>query len=317
MGPDKIAAYNTLYSVLAGTVRLLASFVPFVTEEIHQALRSAFGREGLAESVHLEDLPESDPSTIDADLEAVMDTAIRVSALGRTVRNEAGVKIRQPLAKMFVRDNGGRTAKLLAHDEIRDIVLDELHVKDIAAMESLDKYATIKAKPAFPVLGKRFGKGVPQVAAAIESLGPDVLQEFLRGGEITVQVNGDEVKLGRDDMSVQVEGREPYGAWAEHGVTVAISLEIDEELRTEGMAREIVNRLQKLRKKAGYHVSDRIRIRYTGGNVAEGVFDKQGGLIQNETLAVATEKGDADWADETEFDVDGQALRLWIRRESD
>jgi isoleucyl-tRNA synthetase len=126
-----------------------------------------------------------------------------------------------------------------------------------------------------------------------------------------------EVTLGRDELSVAVQGRKPYAAWEEHGITVALNLEIDDGLRLEGIAREIVNRLQNLRKRAGYDVSDRIDIRYEGGTTADAVFASQGELIRAETLAQSSERGSPEWSEPTELEVEGERIRLWIRRESD
>ncbi len=319
MGPDKIAAYETLHAVLDGTVRLLAPFAPFVAEEVYQALRSALAGDGAEDddSVHLESFPESDQARIDRELEDTMDTALKVAALGRTVRNEAGVKIRQPLARMRVHDHEGRARQLLKHAEIRDIVLDELHIKELLLVDDLGKYVSFKAAPAFPVLGKRFGKRVPEVASSIQSLTGDELEAFLSAGEVTIKLGDEELTLGRDEMSVAVEGKQPYGAWIEHGLTVALDLQITEPLRLEGIAREIVNRVQNLRKKTGFHVSDRIHVCYQGGKSADAVFKSQGEFIRSETLAVSTDNREADWNEPTELEAAGETIRLWIRRESD
>jgi isoleucyl-tRNA synthetase len=318
MGPDKVAAYNTLYTVLGGTVRLLAPFAPFISEEIYQALEGALS--GLDEtdgrSVHLETFPKSDAGMIDTELEAVMDTALKVSSMGRTVRNEAGTKIRQPLAEMLIHDNSGRAEKLLAHEEIRDIVVDELHVKKIGVASGMQRIARLKAAPAFPALGKRFGKKVPEVAGRLKDLPQDALEAFVRDGETMLNLGEGDIRIGREEMSIGVEGVSPYGAWHELGITVALNLEIDEVLRMEGVAREIVNRLQNLRKKANYNVSDRIAISYEGGELAAAVFERQGELIRSETLAVVSDKGGADWVENTHLEVEGERIDLWIRRES-
>jgi len=315
MGPDKVAAYNTLYTVLDGVVRLLAPYVPFVCEEIYQALRRSFAGAGSDGSVHLEPFPQSDAACIDGELEELMDTAQKVSALGRTVRNEAGIKIRQPLASMRIHDNAERARRVLAHDEIRGIILDELHVKDAGLIDNVEDFVTLEAKPAFPVLGKRFGKRVPRVAEAIKALDQSALASFLDGGDVELDVDGDRVAIGREEMSVAVRGRAPYAAWQEHGLTVALDLQISEELRLEGVAREIVNRLQNLRKKAGYAVSDRIDLRYEGGDLASRVFAAQGSFVAAETLAQSVDRGDPGWPDAAELDVDGESIRLWVKRD--
>ena len=317
MGPDKVAAYNTLYTVMHGCARMLSPFAPFVSEEIYQALERSFGQAVEGDSVHLQPFPEKADSAVDAGLEEMMDTALKMSSLGRTVRNESSVKTRQPLREMRAHDNDGRVERALAHEAVRDIVLDELNIKSAAIIDDIGAFVTLSAKPAFKVLGKRFGKGVPVVAEAIKSLSQDQLGAFLRTGEAEVTVDGEAVALGRDELAVVVEGREPYAAWQEHGITVALNTEVDEPLRLEGAAREIVNRLQNLRKKAGYDVSDRIRLNYEGGALLERVFAEHGELIGSETLAVATAPGATDWPDETELDFDGESMRFWVQRESD
>jgi isoleucyl-tRNA synthetase len=316
LGPDKIAAYNTLFAVLSGTTRLLAPFVPFVTEEISGALHSAM-TDDEGKSVHLDRFPESDPTLVDGDLEGLMDAAIKICSLGRTVRNDAGIKIRQPLSEMVVHDHTGRCDKLHEHEEIREIVLDELHVRRLAPARDLGKYVRMRATPNYPVLGKRFGKRVPEVTGRIGELPQDSLSEFLRNGEIVLDSEDGGITLGREDMSIQAEGIAPYGARHEHGITVALNLEIDEALRIEGIARELVNRLQNLRKKAGFEVSDRINIRYDGGEIADDVFANQGQFIKNETLSRTADKGPVDWKNMVEFEIEGESISLWIQRESD
>jgi isoleucyl-tRNA synthetase len=316
MGPDKVAAYNTLYAVLYGTLKLLAPFVPFVTEEINQALQAAMTGAEEGRSIHLESFPEAAPELIDTDLEAVMDTALVICSLGRTVRNDVGIKIRQPLSEMVIHDHSGRCENLLGTQEIREIVLDELHVKELRLADELSAFVVMKPAPAYPVLGKRFEKRVPEIVRLIEGLPQASLGAFLRDGTLALGTGDGEVTLDREDMAVRIEGIAPYGGRQEHGITVALNLEIDDALRLEGIAREMVNRLQNLRKKAGFEVSNRIRIRYQGGEIADRVFAAQGELIKRETLAREAERGAAQWKDTAELDVDGELISLWIQRES-
>lgn len=246
-----------------------------------------------------------------------MDAAIKICSMGRTVRNDAGIKIRQPLSEMIVHDYTGRCDRLLEHDEIREIVLDELHVRRLVLAGELGEYVRMRATPNYPVLGKRLGKRVPEVTGRIGELPQDSLSEFLRNGEIVLDSEDGGLTLGREDMSIQAEGLAPYGARQEHGITVALNLEIDEALRIEGIARELVNRLQNLRKKAGFEVSDRINIRYDGGEIADSVFANQGQFIKNETLSRTAGKGPVDWKSKVEFEIEGESISLWIQRESD
>jgi len=157
---------------------------------------------------------------------------------------------------------------------------------------------------------------VPEIVRLIDDLPQQALAEFVRAGELTIGTSDGDVTLGREDMTVMIEGISPYGARHERGVTVALDLDIDDALRLEGAAREIVNRLQNLRKKAGFEVSDRIRIRYLGGENADRVFAALGEFIKNETLSRDAERGAAQWPDSAELEIDGERITLWIQRES-
>jgi len=317
MGDDKRAAYHTLYTVLDGLARLIAPFTPFVADELYLALRSSDpGREGERRSVHLEPFPECDETRIDEALETQMAVALAVTVLGRTARNDAGVKTRQPLARLLVHST--RRAELdafLAREDVQHLVLDELNVKSVAALESLDGFSHFAAKPVFPVLGKRFGKNVPAVAAAIGDLGDSALAALERDGSVGVVVGEEKMTLGREEISLELHPAAGFAVARDRGVTVVLDLAIDDALRAEGEAREIVNRLQNLRKRAGLEVTDRIELRYEGDG-AGGVFAAQGELIASETLATGTHRGRADWPDSTELDLSGGPARMWIRKSS-
>jgi isoleucyl-tRNA synthetase len=321
MGPDKLAAYQTLYTVLTGVLRLLAPYVPFLTEEIYQSLRAAFPEDReMAESVHLTDFPEPEASAVDAELESLMETAMQVSALGRTVRNDAGIKIRQPLRKIVVYDHTGKGAALAAHEEIKELVLDELHVKELAVADDIRSLAVFKPLPSYRALGKRFGKKVQDIATRINGLSQDELEAFWKSGAMSLEVQDLKVSLEKEDVALVLEGQSGFGAKEEHGTIVVLDLALDEGLLMEGLAREIVNRLQNLRKKSGYDVTDRITIRYEGEG-AEAVFSNQEQFISSETLATAAGEGpppesEEGWEPAQELGTDLGPVRLWIRRET-
>jgi isoleucyl-tRNA synthetase len=323
LGPDKIAAYNTLYTVLLGCIKLLAPFIPFLAEEIYQAMKSAMTEfEQDMDSVHLTEFPVPDESLIDRQLEADMDTAMKIAGLGRTIRNEAGIKIRQPLSEIITHDESGRARQLAGSPEIVALVLDELHVKTLKVAENLGDTTRLKAVPAYPVLGKRFGKQVPTVVAALNGLNKGELTAFFKSGSVSLDLDGQKVNLGREDAAVNIEGIEGYGAKEEHGLVAVLNLAIDEALRLEGLAREIVNRIQNLRKKSGFDVTDRIRIRYEGGAEVAAVFSRQADFIMTETLATtirsgAPEAAKADWENRIELESGDEKIGLWIRRETD
>jgi isoleucyl-tRNA synthetase len=321
MGPDKLAAYWTLYSVLTGVLRLLAPFVPFLTEEIYQALRTAFAEDGeIPESVHLTDFPEPDMSAVDTELESLMETAIQVASLGRTVRNDAAIKIRQPLQKILIHDQDGKCEALAAHEEIKDLVLDELHVKELVVADDIQSLAGYKPIPSYRALGKRFGKAVQDIVTQINGMSQDDLEAFWKSGTMSLVLQDQKVTLEKEDVSVVLEGHSGFGAKEEHGTIVVLDLTLSDGLKMEGLAREIVNRLQNLRKKSGYDVTDRIIIRYEGEG-AKAVFSDQERLITSETLAVSAVEGAPDdteegWEPAKELGSDMGSIQLWIRRET-
>ncbi len=314
-GPDKVAAFHTLYTVLDGVARMLAPFVPYLAEEIFLALRGRTAGDGGGESVHLAPFPVADDSTIDDALESAMETAMAVASLGRTVRNDAGVRIRQPLSEMLLHStDAARLARFIENEEIVAIVLDELNVRSVSALDELGDFVRVSATPVFPVLGKKYGKRVPRVVEAIRALDSGALATFMKSGTVDMSVDGETIPLQREDATVQVEAAEGYGASEDRGLTVIMNLTIDDELRTEGIAREIINRLQNLRKSSGYDVTDRIRLRYDGSDEIVGVFDRLGRLIAEETLAEDVARGAADWSDATEFELDGERVGLWVQK---
>ncbi|HKW15199.1 MAG TPA: DUF5915 domain-containing protein, partial [Candidatus Krumholzibacteria bacterium] len=308
-------AYHTLHTVLDGVARLMAPIAPFLSDEIHLALRGLSAESANGVSVHLEKYPESDANAIDADLEARMDVALNVVSLGRTIRNDTSVKVRQPLSEALVHSTD-RTAldAFLAHREIVGLVTDELNVRTLRSVDDVATYVSMTATPNFPVLGKKFGKRVPRVAEAIKGLDTASLSAFMAQGSARIALDGEAIELGRDDLSVSVAPVAGYGAHEERGLTVILNLAISEELRLEGLAREVVNRLQNLRKSAGLDVTDRIRVRYRGGEQAQRVFAAQGALIASETLAEDVSADAPDWKDTMAFDLEGESLSLWITK---
>jgi isoleucyl-tRNA synthetase len=315
MGPDKTSAYHTLHTVLDGVTRLMAPIAPFLSDEIFLALRGLTAVNASGASVHLEKYPEPDQSAIDADLEARMDVALNVVSLGRTIRNDTAVKVRQPLSEALVHSTDRKSLDaFLAHREIVGLVTDELNVRTLRAVDDVGRYVTMTATPNFPVLGKKFGKRVPRVADAIKALDTAALSAFMAQGIARVDVDGETIELGRDDLSATVAPVEGFGASEERGLTVILNLAISEELRMEGLAREVVNRLQNLRKSAGLEVTDRIRVRYQGGEQARRVFDAQGSLIASETLAEEVSADAPDWKDTMAFDLEGESVSLWIAK---
>jgi isoleucyl-tRNA synthetase len=314
-GPDKTAAYHTLYTILDGLAKLLAPFTPFLAEEIYLALRGVGAGDTSDASVHLEMYPEADESAIDETLEKQVDIAMTISSLGRNVRNDAGIRVRQPLGELIVHsDDAAGLRAFIDQSDVVASVGEELNVRSIRPSKSIEEFARLKAKPNFPVLGRRFGKRVPVIAKAIEALDTPALAAFNRSGEIVVNTPDGEATLGRDELTVAIEAQEGYGANTERGITVFLDLRITEELRLEGLAREVINRVQNLRKKAGLEVTDRIRLRYGGGETAGAVFARQKDLIESETLTVHSAAGAAEWEHHVAFEIEDADFELWLQK---
>ena len=315
MGPDKLAAYHTLYTVLDGLTRMLAPFVPYLADEIHLALRGQTPADGGGSSVHLERFPRADAGAIDDVLESTMETALAVASLGRTVRNDAGVRVRQPLSEILVHaSDPAALDRFIGDAGISALVLEELNVRAVRRLDSLTEFVRLSATPTFPVLGKKYGKRVPLIAQAIKSAPQGDLANFMKTGSLKVVVEKETLEITRDDASVRVAATPGYGASEERGLTVIVNLSIDDGLRLEGAARELINRLQNLRKNSGYDVMDRIRLRYQGGEATDRVFDAVGAMIAAETLADDVARGAVDWEHRTELELDGERIVLWVQK---
>jgi len=251
---DKAAAYATLHECLVTLVALVAPFAPFVTEEIWGNL--AADRAGRPDSVHLADYPVGDPSVVDEALEEAMSAARTVVALGRQVRNDTKVKVRQPLSRAVVHYAGDREALR----PLLPLVTDELNVKTVEFAESAEQLAGWRAKPNFRVLGPRLGPAVKAVAERLAADDGELAAGLAASRTVRVRLDDQEISLAPGDVDLTQEVREGWGVAAEGGVTVALDLELDDDLRREGLARELVRAVQDARKAAGLDVTDRIRL---------------------------------------------------------
>lgn len=282
---DKEAAYQTLYQCLDVVTRLLAPFTPFVAEEIYQNLVVRVNASAPS-SVHLADFPVADSSLTDQELEAANDLVIRAVSLGRAARNKCQLKVRQPLQAVVVvgqSDSDRASLERLAHH-----VREELNVKEIRflADESTVISYEVKGNPAS--LGPKFGKEMGQVMRAIADADVVELARRARAG-LAIQLLGH--TLGREDLAVRTKDLEGYSSAADNTLTVAVTTEITPELAEEGLSRELVHRIQNLRRAAGFNIADRIVTYYEGPPEIATVFAKQAAYIAQETLSERLEHG--------------------------
>jgi isoleucyl-tRNA synthetase len=281
------AAFATLRHCLLETVALLAPFTPFLADEIHLNLAGgALGETGeLHDSVHLRDYPEVDEALADPELEQGM-AAVRLTVeLGRAARAQAKAKVRQPLRRAVIVANEAERAAIEARAAL---VTAELNVKELDFVSDQGDLVTYSAKPNYRALGPRFGKSMPQVAAAVAALdAAHVAAVLAAGGEIGISIDGSDHTLGSDDVTLALQPLEGYEVEAEAGHAVALALELDEELRREGLAREIVHAVQIARKDAGLEITDRIELSLGGDEELTSAAREHEAYIAGEVLATA------------------------------
>ena len=304
-GDTNRAAFATLHEVLASVCRLLAPICPFVTDWIH--------RELTGESVHLAPFRSERADAVDPTLDAAMDAIRTLSRLGRAAREEVGIKVRQPLARMVC---VAPTVPESALQPLVSLLEAELNVKRVEFAASGDALVSLEAKPNFRSLGKKFGKRTPLAAQAITAFDTDALRSFERGEPLVVSVDGESHQLDTEDVTII---RRASGALAvqEHGgFFAAIDATVTPELRREGQARELISRVQRMRKEAGLAVSDRIALWLSGNSELKAVIDEHRAWIADEVLAteLVFDSTGADTQGKQSIDLDGFTAYVAITR---
>jgi len=309
---DKNAAYATLYQVLTTLCRLLAPFIPFVTEAMYQNLVRSVDPDA-PESVHHTDWPQADLPLVDEALLKRMALARQVAALGHSARNSANIKLRQPLARALLHLEPGAGT---LDDELVTLVREELNVKEVTFVEDPGDLVTYRLLPDNRTLGPRFGKRFPAVRAALAQQDPPEAVRRLRAGlPLRLEVEGGEVELAPEEVLVREEPRMGLAVASERGVTIAVETALTPELRAEGLAREVVRRIQNLRKEADFDPDDRIVTRYQAEGELATAIEAWREFIAAETLSVELRSGEPEAGMKTgEFRVDGFPLRVGVRR---
>jgi isoleucyl-tRNA synthetase len=308
-GPDKVAAHLTLYECLTTVARLLAPFTPFVSEAMWRTL--AAGRDGAPESVHLADYPEADPAARDEALESSMDAARRVVSLGRTVRTDARVRVRQPLARAAVHVPPGAGDL----EPLAGLIADELNVKSVDVGETPEMAGGWRARPNYRSLGPRLGRSVKEVARSLQQDDGSLAAELAEGRAVRVPTAGGETEVGPEDVELSRDTSGGWGVATDGGVTVALDLEVTPDLAREGLARELVRLVQDARKAAGLDVTDRIALTVDAGQEIHDALAAHRDWISGEVLATEIGRGPAPEGGHTERrDLDGHEVTVAIRR---
>ncbi len=308
---DKTAAYQTLFDCLLSLAKLMSPIAPFISEWLYQNLTDVAKQE--EESVHISFYPTVEETAIDKTLERRMDVARVISSIVLRIRNQIDVNVRQPLAKIILPiDKEERTVV----DAVKDIILDEVNVKEIEYVDDDSGIVNKTAKPNFPLLGKRLGKQMKEVAAKIRELSTEDITNFEEKGVIEFELNsGETVRISSNELEIQRTGLKGWSVETEKGITVAVDTELTPELLKEGLSREFVNRIQNMRKEADFEVTDRIVIGFSGSeNLKEAVAESLES-IKTETLA---EEIDSSLLDVSDFvktwEIEGKETEISIRR---
>ena len=310
MTTDKLSAYQTLYTCLETVAKLMAPIAPFYADRLYGDLIVVTGRES-AESVHLADFPVCDEAMIDKKLEERMQIAQDISSMTLALRRKVNIKVRQPLHTLLVSavDEHQRAAV----EAVQDIILNEVNVKELKFADAGSNILVKKVKPDFKKLGPRYGKVMKALAAAIQAMTQEEIATFERDGSFTFSIDGNACTVVTDDVEIISEDIPGWLVANEGRLTIALDITVTDELRREGLARELVNRLQNLRKSSGLEITDHIRVTLAPAEEMEGVLETYGDYIRRQVLADAITSTERS-ADMTELEFDDFRLPVKIEK---
>ena len=306
MTADKESAYMTLYTVLKTMALISAPFTPFMSETMYQNMVRTVDKSA-PESIHLCDWPHKDESFIDPELEANMAAVLDIVVLGRSARNAANIKNRQPVASMYVQ------GKALP-DMYVSIIADELNVKEVRFVDDASSFISYRVKPQLKTLGPRYGKLLPKINQYLagEGVGNAVVAAHNRGENYKFDIDGTEISLAAEDVLVSTEENAGFVTVTEHDLSVVLDTNLTPELIEEGFVREIVSKVQTMRKEAGFEVTDHIVLSHHGNSLIESIFAKHGAEIAADTLADSIKLGSAGYV--KDWEINGESVTLGVEK---
>ena len=306
MTADKEAAYMTLYTVLRTMALISAPFTPFMSETMYQNMVRTVDKDA-PESIHLCDWPKKDESFIDPELEANMAAVLDIVVLGRSARNAANIKNRQPVASMYVQ------GKALP-DMYVSIIADELNVKEVRFVDDASSFISYRVKPQLKTLGPRYGKLLPKINQYLagEGIGNAVVAAHNRGESYKFDIDGTEISLAAEDVLVSTEENAGFVTVTEHDLSVVLDTNLTPELIEEGFVREIVSKVQTMRKEAGFEVTDHIVLSHHGNSLIEGIFARHGAEIAADTLADSIKPGASGYV--KDWEINGESVTLGVEK---
>ena len=279
MEQDKVNAYMTLYTSLITLSKIAAPMIPFMTEEIYQNLVRSVDKNA-PESIHLTDFPAVNEDFIDKDLEVSMDEVLDIVLLGRAARNSANIKNRQPIGNMYVK------AETALDPFYVEIIEDELNVKAVEFKEDVEEFVSYSFKPQLKTVGPKYGKLLGKIKEALASLdGHAAMKSLNENGSVDFDFDGEKVSLGREDLLIETAKNDDFVTEADNKTTVVLDIRLDEALIEEGFVRELISKIQTMRKEAGFEVVDHIVLSQTGNERIAEIIKKNEAVIKNDTLA--------------------------------
>ena len=307
MEQDKINAYMTLYTALVTFIKASAPMIPFMTEDIYQNLVKSVNTDA-PESIHLCDFPAVDEAMIDEKLEQDMGEVLDIVVLGRAARNASGIKNRQPIGQMFVNGEAALT------DYYKQIIGGELNVKDVIFKDDVSDLTDYTFKPQMRILGPKYGKDLGKIRNILANLnGSAAKKELDANGFLTIELNDGKINLLPEELLIDMSQKEGYVSQADHGVTVVLDTNLTPALLEEGFVREIISKVQTMRKEAGFEVTDHITVYEEGNDKIKEVMTKYTDEIKNDVLADDMCL-DAEGGYSKEWDINGEKVRLGVEK---
>jgi isoleucyl-tRNA synthetase len=307
MTQDKINAYMTLYTALVTLCKAAAPMIPFMTEDIYQNLVRSIDKDA-PESIHLCDFPTYDEKLIDKELEKDMEEVLSVVVLGRACRNTANIKNRQPIGMMYVK------APEALSEYYVDIIEEELNVKKVEFTDDVENFTSYSFKPQLKTLGRRFGKNINAVREILANInGSKAMAELKETGSLKITVDGNEEALSEEDLLIETAQTEGFESNSDYGITVVLDTNLSEELIEEGFVREIISKIQTMRKDSDFEVMDHIKVSCQGNDKIAALINKNAATIKDETLADELDTNAVD-GNTKEWSINGEKVTLGVKK---
>lgn len=298
---SKKAVYKTTYDILVGLSKIIAPITPFISEEIYQKLTKK-------ESVHLEDFPKYDEALINSKLEAKMDLVRELISIGRMVREENKIKVRQPLSECLL---DGKNEAIIG--DLNNLILEELNVKKITYVKNLNNYMEISLKPNFKLVGKTLGSKMKEFQAIIENLPKEDISKLQNNEEINIRLTNEDFIVNKEMVEIKITSKEGFNVGMANNNFVILNTDLNTDLINEGIAREMVSKVQQIRKNIDLNVIDRIHVYYEGDNDIDNMLKQFGDYIKHETLALSIVKK---YGLNESYDLNGHETKIEIEKAS-